>query len=325
MLKRMGCLVCVLCGVGAPAADAEASVVAVGYKLSTPAFVAPGQIITFFVHGIGAGLTAPVRAAGTPLPMSLAGISAMLLQYNPALPVPILAVEPIPTCGDRIQSGCGTYTAITVQIPFEMQAWGPGVITGQPPLGAQIVLSENGAVVTTFALIPVIDQIHLVPSCDVLFVRRDLTCSSIAAHADGSLITVDSPAKAGEEIVLYGLGLGYTNPPVKTSEAPGSATPTATSFSISFDPRQNALAARPPVGSAATPLSATPLFVGLTTNYAGLYQINVRVPQLPVGSLPCSLGGSSGFNGIRIASNLTINIGGPVSFDGVGICVEPVS
>ncbi|HKW98343.1 MAG TPA: hypothetical protein VJN43_11475 [Bryobacteraceae bacterium] len=301
------------------AADGGSAVVFAGYQVPTPVLVAPGQVITFFVHGIGSGLTGPVHAATLPLPNALAGISAMLVQYNPAQPVPILAVEPIRTCSDMSQAGCGTYTAVTVQMPYAMQATDPGTVTGLPPPGGQLVLSENGVAAATVDLIPFGDEIHVLRTCDALYTHRELPCYAIATHADGTLITTNTPAKAGEQIVLYAFGLGTTNPPVPAGQAATAPTPTSVPFSISFDPRQNALASRPPVGGAP---AASPLFAGLTTGYAGLYQINVTVPRLPAGSLACSNGGFS-YNGIQIESNLTINIGGRASFDGVGICVDP--
>ena len=114
-------------------ADAASSIVAADYQIPTPVAVAPGQIITFFVHGVGAGLTGPVHATTTPLPTLLADISAMVVGINPAQPVPILAVEPISTCGDATQVGCGAYIAITVQMPYQIPAENPGAATGAPP------------------------------------------------------------------------------------------------------------------------------------------------------------------------------------------------
>jgi hypothetical protein len=56
-------------------AQTPAGVVSAGYKIPTPITVSPGQVITVFIHGIGAGLTQPVRAQSNPLPKSLAGIT----------------------------------------------------------------------------------------------------------------------------------------------------------------------------------------------------------------------------------------------------------
>ena len=102
-------------------ADA-ATVVSAGYSTPTSITVAPGQITTFFVSGIGASLTGPVRATTVPLPTSLGGISATLN----GLAIPMVAVEPIATCRSQTLPGCGFYTAITVQIPFELRAICPG-------------------------------------------------------------------------------------------------------------------------------------------------------------------------------------------------------
>ena len=294
------------------------SVVAAGYITPTPITVAPGQIITFFVHGVGAGVTQAVFASGIPLPASLAGISAVIKQFNPDLPVPMLSVQPVATCADPSQAGCGAYTAITVQMPFEMQADDPTQPRGVPVGSAEIVFTENGAAGARVDLTAVVDQIHLLRTCDLLYQRRTSACRPIVAHADGSLVNAQNPAKGGEEVVVYGFGLGVTNPNVETGKAPISPVNAVLPFKISFDPRQNALASRPPFTSQGLQLYSAPIFVGLTPNYVGLYQINIIVPSLPAGSLPCS-----SFNGIPIESNLTINVAGPASFDGVGICAQP--
>lgn len=88
-----------------------------------------------------------------------------------------------------------------------------------------------------------------------------------ATHADGSLIgPVDAttgarPAAPGETIVLYGTGFGVTNPAAPEGKLITTALPLVTLPTIT-------------IGGTAT---APPAFAGLT--YAGLYQINVTVPD----------------------------------------------
>ena len=298
-------------------AAASASVVGAGYKQLYPFTVAPGQVLTFFVHGIGAGITQPIRAEGSPLPTSLGGITAIFRQFNPDIPVPIFAVEPISSCTDSTKAGCGAYTAITVQLPFEMQAVDPRTPRGVPEGAAQVVFSEQGSVAATIDVGTLVDPVHLLRTCDLIFPRREFACRGVVAHADGSLVTGAHPARGGEEVVLYGFGLGSTTANPFTGRAATQPVPTFFSFTISFDPRQNALSSRPQVGDPFTVAA----FAGLTPSYVGLYQVNVIVPDLPKNALPCYP--VSRVADSQIESNLTINVTGPASFDGVGICVEP--
>ena len=305
-----------------PLYSASSAVVTAGYKVPTPVTVAPGQVITFFVDGIGASLNASVRAESTPLPTQLAGITATLIQFNPPVPVPIFAIEPISPCADSTQIGCSPYTAVTVQLPFEMQAEDPTMPRGVPVGSAQLVFAENGAIAAKIDLISLVDEIHLVRTCDVLYTNRELTCRPVVTHPDGTLVSGENPAHQGEEVVLYTFGLGAAAG-AATGQAPTKPLPTARSFTVSFDARQNALASRPQIESNLAGNDGTPtaIFVGLTPGYVGLYQVNVIVPSLPLEALPCYP--VSILNGVQIESNLTINIGGSASFDGVGVCVQP--
>jgi len=82
--------------------------------------------------------------------------------------------------------------------------------------------------------------------------------------ADYSLVSAARPARRGEVILLYATGLGAVQPPVANG-APAPATPLSTTV--------------------ATPMvlvgggSAEVLFSGLAPGYAGLYQLNVRIPE----------------------------------------------
>jgi len=282
-----------------------------GYQLPTPITVAPGQVITFFVQGIGLNLTGPVYASETPLPTTLAGISATLKQVNPDRAGPVLAVQPISTCSGPPRTGCGRYTGVTVQLPFEMLADNPDTPLGTLIGGARLVFSENGVAIPEVELDTLVDQIHILRMCDLLYAKPGYDCSPVATHRDGSIIGVDHPAKAGEEIVLYAFGLGNTMPTVPTGAAPTAPAPVFLPFRASFDPRSNAAPSKPPASSPA------PLFDGVTPGFVGLYQINVQVPRLPPGSPACSP------SLVPIGSNLTVNVAGPASFDGAAICVQP--
>lgn len=93
------------------------------------------------------------------------------------------------------------------------------------------------------------------------------------------------PARAGDALVIYAIGLGQTTPPV-ASGAPAPAT------------EPLARVAPAPVvifgGGLLGGVRATPLFVGLTPNFVGLYQINVVVPfNAPIGDkIPMHIEGS---------------------------------
>ncbi len=85
-----------------------------------------------------------------------------------------------------------------------------------------------------------------------------------AIHSDGSLVNAVSPARPGETIALYGTGFGPTNPNVGTGEVFTGAAPLTVAVSVR-------------VGTT----EASVPFAGLTG--AGLYQINLVVPNLPDG------------------------------------------
>lgn len=89
----------------------------------------------------------------------------------------------------------------------------------------------------------------------------------LATRADGSPILPDSPARPGEIIVLYATGLGDTLPPQLYSK-------------IAPDASQIAQRAELRVHIDGEELDRTNiLYAGVSPGFAGLYQINVRLPD----------------------------------------------
>lgn len=88
----------------------------------------------------------------------------------------------------------------------------------------------------------------------------------IATHADGALITAESPAVPGEVIVIYAAGLGATQPAVSGLTIPKAAA------MISARSEFAVLLNDTPVADSEI------LYAGLTPGFAGLYQINCRLP-----------------------------------------------
>jgi uncharacterized protein (TIGR03437 family) len=92
----------------------------------------------------------------------------------------------------------------------------------------------------------------------------------VITNPDGSLPSTAHPAKAGDTLVIWAIGLGPTNPAVGTNvPAPGSeplarliAMPSV-EFGVGF------------FGS----VSVTPDYAGLSPSSVGLYQVNAAVPQ----------------------------------------------
>lgn len=90
---------------------------------------------------------------------------------------------------------------------------------------------------------------------------------AVAEHADGSLISPAAPAQGGEIVVLYCAGLGHTIPDVP----PGSIVSTAATIL--------AAAQLGIVINGAPCASCIVYYAGLTPGFAGLYQINLRLPD----------------------------------------------
>ena len=90
---------------------------------------------------------------------------------------------------------------------------------------------------------------------------------AIAEHADGSLITAAAPAQAGEVVVLYAAGLGRTSPDQVEDRVPSSAAPILYGSELQILLNGVAL----PAGSV--------IYAGVTPGFAGLYQINVQLPN----------------------------------------------
>jgi uncharacterized protein (TIGR03437 family) len=87
----------------------------------------------------------------------------------------------------------------------------------------------------------------------------------IVVHGgDFSLVTPANPARRVEVIVIYATGLGPVTPPPGTGAAasPDHLTTAANPVTVNFGT-----------------VAAAPMFAGLTPGFAGLFQINVTVPD----------------------------------------------
>lgn len=114
----------------------------------------------------------------------------------------------------------------------------------------------------------------------------------VAQHADYSLVTPDHPARGGEIIVVYATGLGRTLPNPAPGEIPAYPGLMA---------RLNELR----VSVAGSVLASDQIFyAGVTPGWAGLYQINLKLP-LTLGldpELRAAVGDQAGTPGLKLAT-----------------------
>ena len=144
-----------------------------------------------------------------------------------------------------------TTSQINFQIPFEV---------GNGP--ATVDLLANGVGVCTSSI-----QVQSV--APGLFTQSNGTAAVL--NQDSSVNSVGNPAASGSVIAAYLTGLGSVHPSVATGvPAPLGLLATTT----------NTVTAT--IGGVA----ATVEFAGLAPGYAGLYQVNILVPQLPGGRHP---------------------------------------
>jgi uncharacterized protein (TIGR03437 family) len=98
-----------------------------------------------------------------------------------------------------------------------------------------------------------------------LFAQRSGgTGQAKAANQDGTVNSVANPAQRGSYITVYGIGLGAVAP-----SAVAGQVPPASPLSLVVNP----------VAASIGGVPATVSFAGLAPGYAGLYQINILVPD----------------------------------------------
>jgi uncharacterized protein (TIGR03437 family) len=190
--------------------------------------LAPGTVVSIYGSNLG---ESEEQASSIPLPTAMNGVSVRIGGISAPL----------------FYAGAGQ---INAQIPFELD----------PSKQYQVVVDANGALTAA-------QMIQLSPAAPGLAAFPD--GGVIAQHwLDSSLITAASPARPGEYIVLYLVGMGQTDNPV----ASGAASP--------LDPLSRVLS--PPVVTLGGNSVPTLLFAGLTPGSVGLYQIDLQVPDVPV-------------------------------------------
>lgn len=89
----------------------------------------------------------------------------------------------------------------------------------------------------------------------------------VVTRPDGSLVTVDNPARPGQIVILWATGLGSTNPTPRPGELPRGAAPLQrmAEFQVTLN---------------GTPVPAgNVLYAGVAPGFAGLYQINLLLPE----------------------------------------------
>jgi uncharacterized protein (TIGR03437 family) len=208
----------------------------------------------------------PVTIFGTELSFSTAQITA----GQSSLPVELAGVA-VTVRGLRVPLFYVSETQINLLLPA-------GLEEGQAPVrvvrlgvsGPEVIVRIDGVAPSLF--------------------RTGLDLA-IATHADGSLITREAAARASEVIVIYAAGLGPTAtvPPERGVPAHASELVRLRDLRVLLD---------------GTPVDPSLIrYAGLTPLSAGLYQVNLQLPER-VGTDPeirLSIGDQSSAAGIRLA------------------------
>ncbi len=109
-------------------------------------------------------------------------------------------------------------------------------------------------------------KVNLQSAAPALFM--DQNGSAIATRPDGSVVTTELPAHSGDVVVLYATGLGQTVPRLGDGEIATAAA------GIEGRSRFRILLNDEPIDDARI------FYVGVTPGFAGLYQINVVLPEV---------------------------------------------
>jgi uncharacterized protein (TIGR03437 family) len=212
------------------------------------ASVAPGELITLFGTNLAAAFDTNI--GGQPFGTALGG-TQVLVNSQPA---PVYYVSP---------------TQVSAIIPYEVACANSSTVFCYADIqvnniGQGLGLSNQVSVDLTDAESGIFSQ------------NQNGIGDAIAEHANGTLITQNSPAAPGETIVLALTGMGAVTPTIEDGEVPPAAGPL--SYANNYTATDGLLVLFNDYTNNVLGQQATVGYGGLYPGLAGLYQMNVTVP-----------------------------------------------
>jgi uncharacterized protein (TIGR03437 family) len=212
---------------GGPAIGTGGVVSAADYS----ADLAPGALISIFGKNLA---PSTLQASKTPLPTTLNGTSVQISGTGGTAQLPLVFVS----------TG-----QINAQLPF--------AITGQ----AQVT-------VTTAAGTSAPAPVTILPVAPKLFtLTMDGKGEPIVLHANYTVVSSQSPAQAGEVVIVYLTGLGAVTPSLDAGAPAGDGSD---AYPINY--------VQADVGVTVNGEPTSVQFAGLAPYFVGLYQLNVQLP-----------------------------------------------
>ena len=208
------------------------------------------------VFGSQLSTSAPAYANGFPLPTTLAGVQ-VLMNGSPA---PLFYAD----------TG-----QVDIQVPF-------GLVSGQ--VLVQVLLNGqpgNRVSATVASIAPRLFALRQLPAAPDGAAYGAVFNSDSTLALPSNLVGGSHPAHLGDVVTIYALGLGPVSPSVNT----GAPAPSVEPLARTTNPVQVMYG-----GGAGGSVTANAIYAGLAPFLAGLYQINVLLPQnAPTGNVPVTV------------------------------------
>lgn len=210
----------------------------VNYSTRKGGTVAPGALVLLTASGIARNVTGLAVATQNivtgQLPLILKGLVVEFRSGGNTYYAPIYWI-----------ARDGNSETALIQVPYE--------ITG-PTVSATVYVDSVGTTVQNLPVAPV--------SPGILTDQIDGRTAALALGSDGRLITKLAPARPGETVRLFAIGLGPTTPPAETNRVGLPGQKTAGEVIIGFD------------GAGITPSESK-----LAENLIGIYEVQFVVPE----------------------------------------------
>lgn len=264
---------------GAPAPGAALSVEEVEQLSAAPNAFVGAQVFqtlpSYSVHGITFGIRFPVIESGSGMFLSPIGVLNAASFAPPTAPISggaLLSLFGSELADATIEAGSvplptqlGGVTVTVDGVPAPLFFVSPGQINIQTPFGVQgptatISVSSNGTT-SNAVTVPVATS-----SPGVFSAQQTGYGPGIVTHADFSLVTEQNPAAPGETVIVFMTGGG----PLSPTFADGAAGPTNPLSLITDEAFEVRFAGE--VGAIS--------FAGAAPGFVGLYQVNVKVPEV---------------------------------------------